>query len=198
MLATGEMVGRVPVTLAEDARSGFFALALEGGYGPKHGHVSLVPGAEQPQGGSCYNGKFVAVGFVTPTAARDRAECPAGEQREEKVGGTSYELGPRKVAVVLHDGIGPDCAFRRHWDLDGTFLCRVGTVEAVFLTVNADGKLDVTRDQNQAISFTDNPLPTQTYICIYTRVLMSYRASETTYIYIIYCQCATIIFIATS
>ena len=48
VLATGEMVGRVPVTLAEDARSGFFALASEGGYGPKHGHVSLVPGTEQP------------------------------------------------------------------------------------------------------------------------------------------------------
>ena len=62
-----------------------------------------------------------------------------------------------KVAVALHDGIGPDCAFRRHWDLDGTFLCRVGTVEAVFLTVNADGKLDVTRDQNQATSLTETP-----------------------------------------
>ena len=39
-----DMVGRVPLTLVEDYRSGLFALALEGGFGPKHGDTSIQLG----------------------------------------------------------------------------------------------------------------------------------------------------------
>jgi len=36
------------------------------------------------QGGSCNNGKFVAVGFVTPTATRDRRSVQQGNNERRR------------------------------------------------------------------------------------------------------------------
>ena len=66
------------------------------------------------------------------------------------------EIG--KLGLLVQRGMGPSCAFRRNWEVDGTFHAESIHFPGLYLSV-AEATLSLTRTPEEAAAFTENQMP---------------------------------------